>query len=275
MLEVIPPESLEEWLKSTAVSGSRKNFELKDLVMIDGAVLFLCWLSKSGSREKQLIGMRSVGYFKPFNAAVLNLTVIFRAHRGQKNLDAFNKVTIYVMLQSTIYFFLPLNYSIQKVTIQYVLNTYPEVKRLMLGTSHLISKTNFENYISNGFPIDHINGVGYEYLEMVDIDADGYPSDSSYINTIGNTSEWNTWNTGKWRWNKITRHYHEGVWRRNFGYNRPLSGGYGEDKHTLVAEFPPHLLLRAKNQRELRAAAIKKSNEDAKKMLGFGSIVPK
>ena len=126
--------------------------------MIDGSVLFLCWLSKSGRREKELIGMRSVGYFKPFNAAVLNLTVIFDKHRGQKNLDAFNKVTIYVSLQSTIYFFLHINFSIQKVTIQYVLKTYPQVQRLMLGTSQLISKTNFENYINNGFPVDSSSG---------------------------------------------------------------------------------------------------------------------
>ena len=275
MLEVIPPNSLEEWLNSTAVSGEEKNFEFKDLIMIDGAVLFLCWLSKSGTREKLLIGMRSVGYFKPFNAAVFNLTVIFRAHRGQKNLDAFNKVTIYIILQSTISFILPLHSSIQKVTIQYVLKTYPEVTRLMLGTSHLISPTNFENYISNGFPVDHISGVGYEYLEMVDIDADDYPSDSEYIRSIGTTSEWNTWNTCRWRWNKIKRHYYDGRWRRGFGQYRPLSGGYGEEKHTLVAELPAHLLLKAKLEREkidLREAAIKKSNDDSRNMLGHGSI---
>ena len=113
MLEVIPSESLEEWLKSTAVSGSRKNFQLNDLVMIDGSVLFLCWLSKGGRVEKELIGMRSVGYFKPFKAAVLNLTVIFEKHRGQKNLDAFNKVTIYCSLQTLIYFILHFIISLQ------------------------------------------------------------------------------------------------------------------------------------------------------------------
>ena len=208
--------------------------------------------------------MRSVGYFKPFNAAVLNLTVIFDKHRGQKNLDAFNKVTIYVSLQSTIYFFLHINFSIQKVTIQYVLKTYPQVQRLMLGTSQLISKTNFENYINNGFPVDSSGGEGYEYLEMTDIDADGYPSDSTYINTIGNTLDWKTWNTGKWRWNRITRFLHEGVWRRNFGVDTPVSGGYGEDKHTLVAEFPPHLLM--------REIQVRKSNEDASKKTGGGML---
>ena len=96
MLKVIPSDLLREFLDSTAVSGSNKNFLLKDLVMIDGSVLFLCWLSKGGKQEKELIGMRTVGYFEPFRAAVLNLTVIFENHRGQKNLDSFNKVTFYV-----------------------------------------------------------------------------------------------------------------------------------------------------------------------------------
>ena len=96
MLKVIPSDLLREFLDSTAVSGSNKNFKLKNLVMIDGSVLFLCWLSKCGKQEKELIGMRTVGYFEPFKAAVLNLTVIFKNHRGQKNLDSFNKVTSYV-----------------------------------------------------------------------------------------------------------------------------------------------------------------------------------
>ena len=42
MLDVIPSESLAEFLNSTVVSGSRKNFRLKDLVMIDGSVMFVC-----------------------------------------------------------------------------------------------------------------------------------------------------------------------------------------------------------------------------------------
>ena len=110
---------------------------------------------------------------------------------------------------------------------------------------------------------------------FTDIDADGYPSDSTYINTIGDTVAWDTWNTGKWRWSRIKRHFHNGVWRRNMGIDTPISGGYGEDKHTLVAEFPPHLLIRAMKERELKVAAAKKSNEDAARMLGHGSLGPK
>ena len=81
MLKNIPVESIVEFLDKTAVSGSKKNFWLNQLVMIDGSVLFLCWLSKGGKKEKELIGMRTVSYFQPFKAAVLNLTVIFQKHR--------------------------------------------------------------------------------------------------------------------------------------------------------------------------------------------------
>ena len=92
-MKVIPSDLLREFLDSTAVSGSNKNVKLKNLVMIDGSILFLCWLSKCGKQKKELIGMRTVEYFEPVKAAVLNLTVIFKNHRGQKNLDSFNKVT--------------------------------------------------------------------------------------------------------------------------------------------------------------------------------------
>ena len=33
-----------------------------------------------------------------------------------------------------------------------------------------------------------------------------------------------------------------GSFCQDMGYDVPLSGGYDEDKHTLVAEFPAHLL---------------------------------
>ena len=54
--------------------------------MTDGAKLLCCYLSPSGTRDKQLVSMRMVGYFAPLQTAVLNLTVIFKDHRGQKNL---------------------------------------------------------------------------------------------------------------------------------------------------------------------------------------------
>ena len=132
----------------------------------------------------------------------------------------------------------------------------------MLATSDHISTVNFSNYVNNGFPVDSSNEEGYEYLEMTDIDADGYPSDSTYLDTIGDTDAWQVWNAGKWRWNRIRRYKLEGVLRRDMGIDTPISGGYREDKHTLVAEFPDHLLKAASKARA--------SNLEAKRMLGGG-----
>ena len=39
------------------------------------------------------------------------------------------------------------------------------------------------------------------------------------------------------------------------GLDIPISGGYGEDKHTLVAEFPSHLLRAASKARASNLAA--------------------
>ena len=79
------------------MAGQGQILNLQDLVLIDDARLLCCWLSAAGSAEKELIGMRTVGYFAPFKAAVINLTVILSDHRTNKNLDPMNKVSsIYV-----------------------------------------------------------------------------------------------------------------------------------------------------------------------------------
>ena len=140
--------------------------------------------------------------------------------------------------------------SVHKVIIEYVLKTYP-------ATSEHISKVNFNNYINNGFPVESSNKKGYEYLEMTDIDADGFPSDSLYLDSFRDTSAWDVWNAGKWRWNRVIRTKVGGIWRRDMGHNIPLSGGYGFDKHTLVCEFPGHLLRVARAARVTRASSTK------------------
>ena len=95
MANEIPPEKLTQFLQNKAVSGLREDFTLEDLILIDSAVFLLCWLSKSGSKVKELIGMRIVGFSEPLKAALLNLTVIFQDHHGQRNLDPMNKVPSY------------------------------------------------------------------------------------------------------------------------------------------------------------------------------------
>ena len=149
--------------------------------------------------------------------------------------------------------------------MEYVLKTYPDVVRLMLATSVHFSEVNFHNYIRNGFPVDSPSNVGYQYLQMVDIDEDGYPSDSPFINSIGNTSQWKHWNDGRVRWQRIRKIKIDGRWRYNRGYDVPTTGGYGIDKHTLVCDFPPYLLLAAAEKRQKAAIAKDKLDQAAKR----------
>ena len=121
-----------------------------------------------------------------------------------------------------------------KVTIEYVLNKFPSARRIMLATTKEMSKINYENYLKAGFPIPGSDGLGYEYLPMTNIDADDYPEDCQYVDRIGDTKAWNTWNDGKWDWLPSEDNPDE-------GFDIPISGGYGRDKHTFIAEFPSHL----------------------------------
>ena len=100
---------------------------------------------------------------------------------------------------------------------------------------------------------------------MVDIDEDGYPSDSPFINSIGNTSQWKHWNDGRCRWQRIRKIKIDGRWRYNRGYDVPTTGGYGIDKHTLVCDFPPYLLLAAAEKRQKAAIAKDKLDQAAKR----------
>ena len=142
----------------------------------------------------------------------------------------------------------------------------------MLGTSVHFSEVNFNNYIKNGFPVDSPSNAGYQYLQMTDIDADNYPSDSPYINSIEDTCAWDTWNDGRCRWQNIRRIFIDGRWRRNQGYDVPTTGGYGIDKHTLVCEFPPYLLLAAAERREKAAIAKEKLDQAAQRIATAAAV---
>ena len=87
-------EMLEEFLTDNAVSGGSRTFTLKDLTLIDEGGILCCWSSTPGERGRQVFGMRVVAYFWTMKAIVLNLTVIFKHARSQKNLDPMNKVSI-------------------------------------------------------------------------------------------------------------------------------------------------------------------------------------
>eukprot|EP00588_Corethron_pennatum_P030363 CAMPEP_0194340680 /NCGR_PEP_ID=MMETSP0171-20130528/87246_1 /TAXON_ID=218684 /ORGANISM="Corethron pennatum, Strain L29A3" /LENGTH=181 /DNA_ID=CAMNT_0039105735 /DNA_START=176 /DNA_END=718 /DNA_ORIENTATION=+ len=173
MSKKITSDKLREFLLSKGVSDGDENFTLDKLVLIDSAKIILCFLSPPGSDKKQLIGMRTVGYFEPFRAAVVNLTVIFKCHHGQKNLD-------------------PLN----KVTIEYILKEFPAARYIMLATTTNISKVNYNHYLSTGFPVRSEDGNEYTYIKMVNIDHPDFPIDCDYLDNVGDTSQWNVWNDG-------------------------------------------------------------------------------
>ena len=123
---------------------------------------------------------------------------------------------------------------VHRVTIVYVFNVFPLARRILLVTTKEMAKVNYESYLQAGFLIATSDGVGYEYLQMTNIYADDYPEDCPYLDGIRDTEAWNTWNDGKWDWLPSEDNPDE-------GFDIPISGGYGRDKHTFIAEFPSHL----------------------------------
>ena len=102
---VFDEDKLTEFLLTESVSGGCKKFKLADLVLIDDARIVCCWVSPMGktNAERLMIGIRMVSYFHPMRAVVLNLTVIFEDHRGQRHLDPMNKVRILFCMFSFTY----------------------------------------------------------------------------------------------------------------------------------------------------------------------------
>ena len=76
---------------------------------------------------------------------------------------------------------------------------------------------------------------------MTNLDEDGYPFDNSYINRTGPTPAWDCWNSGDYEYAPVTFPIGEGLQgnpEEQMYIWTPVSGGYGADKHTFVAEFP-------------------------------------
>ncbi len=210
--EDVPADKLAEFLINDAVSGGDENFALEDLTLIDDGRILCCWQSPPGTEAKYLTGMRVVAYFEPLRTAVLNLTVIFEDHRGQKNLDPINKVTV-----------------------EYIRSELPEAKYIMLATTTEISEANYTNYTATGFPWLRSGGEGYDYLKMTDIDHDDFVDDG-FTAEIGSDESWDLWTEGKTKWQG--KRQRNGKRSRTHGWNVPVTGGYGKDKHTLVAKLP-------------------------------------
>ena len=130
------------------------------------------------------------------------------------------------------------------VTIKYVLEKFPEALRVMLCTLTEISSVNYDTYLYAGFSAPNSSGVGYQYLRMTNINEEGHPLDNDYINEVGPTEAWDLWNDGEYEWERVNFQdgkIHDGNSEDAMGVETPISGGYGRDRHTFIAEFPPHL----------------------------------
>ena len=110
--------------------------------------ILVCSMSPAGMTDSIIIGARSVSYYEPFKAVVLNLTVINEDNRGAKNLD-------------------PLN----KTTTDKLIKLFPDMQRVMLATSAEFSPANFKNYTTTGFPFKQPEDKEYTFVKMV-TDAD-------------------------------------------------------------------------------------------------------
>ena len=126
--------------------------------------------------------------------------------------------------------------SLHNVTIEYVLKKSPDARQLMLCTTKDISRVNYDNYLNAGFPVPSIDSHGYQFLKKINFDHDGYPSDCSYFDRARDTDAWSLWNDGEFDWKPLE--LEDGSFDDENGHD--ISGGYGADKYTFIAEFPPH-----------------------------------
>ena len=135
---------LDFWLTSKAVGLK----SIDELEWGPGQLMLVCPMSPAGTMDSTIIGARIVSYYEPFEAAVLNLTVINEDNRGAKNLD-------------------PLN----KTTTDKLIKLFPDMQRVMLATSAEFSPANFKNYTTTGLPFKQPEDKEYTFVKMV-TDAD-------------------------------------------------------------------------------------------------------
>ena len=130
-------------------------------------------MSPAGTTDSTIIGARIVSYYEPFEAAVLNLTVINEDNRGAKNLD-------------------PLN----KMTTDKLIKLFPNMQRVMLATSATFSPANFKNYTTTGLPFKQLEDKEYTFVKMqTDVDwGDTFP--------FGTKEEWNEYDR-KYSYDKL------------------------------------------------------------------------
>ena len=118
--------------------------------------------------------------------------------------------------------------------MDYVCKKYPEAKFIMLATWKEYNPVNYSNYVNNGMPVPTPEG-GYMSIPMRDVDHIDH-DDIAFDRRVGDDAAWELWVNGDWQFTgKMLKN---GKRDKNQGTKIPLSGGYGFEKHTLVAELP-------------------------------------
>ena len=117
----------------------------------------------------------------------------------------------------------------------YIYKNYPEAKFVMLATCKEYNTANYSNYMKNGMPVPTQGGGYTQKILMVDVDHPDHNNDE-FDRRVGDDAAWKLWTHSEWHFtgNRLKN----GKRAKRKGTRFPLTGRYGLDKHTLVAELP-------------------------------------
>ena len=121
-----------------------------------------------------------------------------------------------------------------KVTMSFICEEYPRAKFVMLATCEAYNPENYSNYIKNGMPVPSPDG-SYTKVPMIDVDDPDH-DDKAFDARVGDDDAWDLWTHGEKEW--TGRRLKSGKRGVRQGTTVPITGGYGFEKHTLVAELP-------------------------------------
>ena len=121
-----------------------------------------------------------------------------------------------------------------KVTMHFICKNYPLAKFVMLATCEAYNPENYSNYLKNGMPVPSQDG-SYTKVPMIDVDHPNH-DDKAFDARVGDDDAWELWTNGQFKW--TGNMLKSGIRSKTSGTSIPITGGYGLDKHTLVAELP-------------------------------------
>ena len=114
-------------------------------------------------------------------------------------------------------------------------DAFPEAKFLMLATTPKWNQVNYNNYMSQGFPVRNEAGDQYDFMKMVDVDHPDH-NDDEFDFSVGSKAVWDRWTFGTTEFQGMV--LKSGKLSKVNGHMVPLSGGYGKNKRTLVGVLP-------------------------------------